>query len=208
MLQERALVRVSYPSKSRLTLGPDTLSKDKALDRADYWARKALDASESHEPGFPELVMAEVRALQKEPDSALEYLEKALQKAPSFKEMIITDNDYWQVFTSMTRNESQIKKLDALLKLIHFERPSLEDMRNHCIHRDIRQQARLTAIKKSDGEYVLIIIDGVQKRIDDPKIKWHIRTSNDFDKSAADLDEVMKIIEEVFIPTKLIQNEA
>ena len=207
MLRETASVRVSYPSKSRLMIGPDTLSKDKALVRAYYWARKALDAHESHEPGFPELVMAEVRALQKEPDSTLEYLEKALQKAPSFKEMIVTDNDYWLVFTSMTRDQSQIKKLDALLKLINFERPSSEDVRNHCIHRDIRQQARFTAIKKSDGEYDLIIIDGVQKRVDDPKIKWRIRASNDFDKSAADLDEVMKIIEEVFIPTKLIPNE-
>jgi hypothetical protein len=207
-LRETASVRVSYPSKSRLTIGQDILSKDKALDRAYYWAKKALDASESHDPGFPELVMAEVRALQKEPDSTLEYLEKALQKDLSFKEMIVTDNDYWQVFTSMIRDESQIKKLDALLKLINFERPSSADVRNHCIQRDIHQQTRFTAIRKNDGEYDLIVIDGVQKRIDDPKIKWRIRASNDFDKSSADLYEVMKIIEEVFIPTKLIQNEA
>ena len=108
----------------------------------------------------------------------------------------------------MTRDESQRKKLDALLKLVNLERPSSEDVRNHCIHRDIHQQARFTAIKKNDGEYVLIEIDGVQTHFDDPKIKWRIRASNDFDKSAADLDQVMKIIEEVFIPTKLIQNGA
>jgi len=53
--------------------------------------------------------MAEVRALQKEPDSTLEYLEKALQKAPSFKEMIVTDNDYWLVFTSMISPRSSFK---------------------------------------------------------------------------------------------------
>ena len=208
MLREKASVRVSYPSKSRLTIGPDTLSKDKALDLACSWANKALMASESHDPGFPELVMAEVRALQKEPDSTLEYLEKALQKDPSFKKMIVTDSDYWQVFTSMIRDESQVKKLDSLLKLINVERPSSEKVRNHCIHRDIHQQTRFTAIKKSNGEYDLIVIDGVQKRFDDTKIKWRIRASNDFDKSAADLDEVMKIIEEVFITTKLIANEA
>jgi len=151
--------------------------------------------------------MAEVQALQKEPDSTLDYLEQALQKDLSFKEMIVTDNDYWLVFTSMTRNESQQKKLDTLLRLLDLERPSLEEVRNHCIHRDQYQQAKFSAIKKSDGEYALIVIDGVQKHLDDPKIRWRIRASGDFNKSAADLDKVMKIIEEIFIPTKLIPNE-
>jgi hypothetical protein len=206
-LREVASIRVSYPSKSRLKIGPGRLSRDKALDRANYWAQKALDARKSHDPGFPELVMAEVRALQKEPDSTIDHLEQALQKDPSFKEMIVKDNDYWSLFTSMTRDESQQKKLDALLKLLNLERPSMEDVRNHCIHRDENQQARFSAIKKSDGEYALIVIDGVQKHLDDPKITWRIRASGDFNKSAADLDKVMKIIEEIFIPTKLIPNE-
>jgi len=207
ILRNPASVRISYPSKSRLTIGPGILSRDKALDRANYWAQRALDARISHDPGFPELVMAEVRALQKEPDSTLDYLEQALQKDLSFKEMIVTDNDYWLVFTSMTRNESQQKKLDTLLRLLDLERPSLEEVRNHCIHRDQYQQAKFSAIKKSDGEYALIVIDGVQKHLDDPKIRWRIRASGDFNKSAADLDKVMKIIEEIFIPTKLIPNE-
>ncbi len=153
MLREIASVRVSYPSKSRLTIGPGRLSRDKALDRASYWAQKALDARESHDPGFPELVMAEIRALQKEPDSTLDYLEQALQKDPSYKEMIVTDNDYWLVFTSMTRDESQRKKLDTLLKLLELERLSLQDVRNHCIHMNKDEQVRFTAIKKSDGNY-------------------------------------------------------
>jgi len=53
----------------------------------------------------------------------------------------------------------------------------------------------------------LIDIDEVQEGIDDTKNTWRIRASSDFVKSAADLDEVMKIIENVFIPTKLILNE-
>ena len=65
--------------------------------------------------------MAEIRALQKEPDSTLDYLEQALQKDPSYKKMIVTDNDYWLVFTSMTRDESQRKKLDALLRDFEYQ---------------------------------------------------------------------------------------
>src|SRR6266568_2336295 len=143
---------------------------------------------------------------EKDRDSTLDYLEQALQKDPSYKEMIVTDNDYWLVFTSMTRDESQRKKLDTLLKLLELERLSLQDVRNHCIHMNKDEQVRFTAIKKSDGNYALIDIDEVQEGVDDTKNTWRIRASSDFVKSAADLDEVMKIIENVFIPTKLILN--
>lgn len=180
------------------------ITRDEALERAVYWAQKALEAQASHDPGFPEFIMAEVRALQKEPESTLDFLKQALQKDRSIKERILWNDRDWSVLTSMTRGEMQIKKIDALLKLLDVERPSLGDVRHHCNNRDNHQRARFTAIKRSDGNYLLVMVEGLRERHDDPTIKWRIDGCMELQKSIANLDDVMKLIEEVTIPTKLI----
>ena len=183
------------------------LSRDETLERAVYWAQRAIEAKISHDPGFPEFVMAEVRALQKEPESTLDFLKQALREDQSFKRRIVMNDRDWSILTSMTRGESQIKKLDSLLKLLEIERPSLGDVRHHCNNRDIHQRAKFTAVRKSDGNYVMVMVEGLQERQDDPTIKWRISGTMELQQPVANLDDVMKLIEEVVIPTKLIPNE-
>lgn len=183
------------------------LSRDEALERAVYWAQRAIEAKVSHDPGFPEFVMAEVRALQKEPESTLDFLKQALREDQSFKRRIVMNDHDWSILTSMTRGESQIKKLDSLLKLLDIERPSLGDVRHYCNNRDIHQRAKFTAVKKSDGNYVMVMVEGLQERQDDPTIKWRIDGTMELQQPVTNLDDVMRLIEEVVIPTKLIPNE-
>ncbi len=180
------------------------LSRDAALERAVYWAQRAIEAKVSHDPGFPEFVTAKVRALQKEPESTLDCLKQALREDQSFKKRIVMNDLDWSIFTSMTRGESQIIKLDSLLKLLDVERPSLGDVKHHCNNRDKHQRASFAAIKRSDGNYIFVTVEGLKQRHDDPTIKWRIDGCMELQKSVANLDDVMKVIEEVTIPTRLI----
>ena len=189
------------------SLGESHPSKDELLNLAYYWGKAALDALDSHDPGLPQYTMAQVRSLQKEPESAIDFLKQALQKDPSIKEITITDDRKWQIFTGMTRGESQLKKLDALFKILEFERPALAEVKYHCTSRNQHHMAKFTAIKKSNGDYLEVVVEGFQERQDDPTITWRIRNDMELQRPVANLDEVMKVIEEVVIPTKLIPNE-
>lgn len=184
------------------------LPTEAALSFAEFWAQRALDAQQSHDPGYPEYVMAKIRALQKEPDGALQFLRAALKKSPALRGNITLESADWQIFTGMTHGESQVKKLDDLLKLIGAERPSLEDVKIHCNHRDNMQRVAFAAVQKKNGDYFRVVVIGVQTRADDPALEWSVSVDEGFRRGASDLDGIIKIINDEVIPTGLIPNQA
>ncbi len=200
---------ISQVLNLRRSFSPQSMDTHDLLARADYWAKEALAAHDSHDLGYPESVMAQVRALQKEPESTLDFLRQAIQKSVSSEEIKeITSNDRkWQIFTGMTRGESQLKKLDELLKLLRLERPSLREVRNHCLCRDKHQRARFTAVKKNNGDYLMVVVEGLQEHPNDTAITWRIMGDMDLQRPVTSIDEVVKVIDEVVIPTKLIPPE-
>ncbi|WIG60502.1 MAG: hypothetical protein OJF49_003250 [Ktedonobacterales bacterium] len=182
-------------------------TREKSLARAGYWAQRALEASDSQDPGQPEYYMAQIRALQKEPESALHYLRLALQKGPSLHADLVSERP---LFLSMTRGNDQRLLLDALLKLLKFTPPTPDAIRQHCLHRDDLQRSAFAVVRKSNGAHSHLTIQGVRLRSDNPTIEWSIvgEAEAGLALGATTLESLLKYLDDHFIVIELIPHES
>jgi hypothetical protein len=169
--------------------------------------REAVDPHRPRDGVSPEWVFAKVQALRKNPDDTLYYLEKALQKKPSLKDQILTDEIDWWILTSMTPGENQQAKLAELLRLIGIEHLfSLEDIEQQCMDQD-RLSITFMAVKRSNGDCVKITLS--RRSIQDNQadsVRWWIMSEWDMhlNKECADFNEVKSHIQQVIIPIRQV----
>jgi hypothetical protein len=157
-----------------------------------------LSKSVSHE-----FIIAEVQALQKDPDSSLHYLEQALHKKPSLKRHILTNETDWWIFASMTCGERQQEKLEKFSKLIGIEQITSEYIKQQCLQQN-NFPLTFAAVKRDTGDCVSFTL--IKQINQSQSNRWWIRCNGDkrLDKECTDLDDIVGHIEKVTIPMRLI----
>lgn len=94
------------------------------LDSASGWADRAYTTRGYHDAGYVAWVKAQVAAWHKEPGSCIGYLEQCQAVGVSLHDAVHAHSEKWRTITSCTHGASELDKLDRVLQLLDYQRPS------------------------------------------------------------------------------------
>ncbi len=176
------------------------------LDSAAGWADRAYATREYHDRGYGAWVKAQVAAWHKEPGTCIGYLEECQAAGISLHDAVNAHSENWRTITSCTHGACELDKLDRVLQLLGYQRPSTEAIRQHCLNLDVIQRASLWAVHRQTGNTRQMVVEGLRGRARKPR-SWSIvgpRGLPEPGPADSTFEAVIGFIEATWIPIWLI----